>query len=614
MENKNEQEYFNFIKERIELLKKITNSDFKKLNLEEVKQLNIETNRPFLEENKFLKDETDYLHKLMSVLAYEMCNSCSNAFLRKNKYPIEFAEKGMELIKAKDIKGLEKLIRKYDAKTQTENVKYITRTYFKRTNFSKKISNTDYSSEKYLYETGFYIGYNEIKIHEFLNKLPEERIEKIAKNIVKCFLNGCKTMSVDINKKEFVKIKYPLGYERIAKKVEDYLLERNLTVTYSIILCNDPKEKMEEFHKNDLKNLANEKTYKDVLKQTIKSTEKNKDRISKYAGIIYIDYFGQKEETPEIKYLFDTEKNKEDLYNKFLCNYQDIFNKNGLNNTSFTIISYPCPEIGENFEEIFDRIDEINNLDSEKYKKIHQYLIDTLDKGKSVRVIGNNNKTNLIVQLQELKNPDKETLFENCVADVNVPVGEVFTTPKLINTNGKLHVNEVYLRGVKFKDLEIDVENGMITNYNCSVYEKEEDNKKLIESNILKHHETLPIGEFAIGTNTLAYIIARKYKIEDKLDILIAEKTGPHFAFGDTCYSKNEDTKMYNPDKKEIIAKHNEETLKNNYFSCHTDITIPFDEVKEITVICKDDTEIPLIKDGLFVLPGTTELNLKEML
>ena len=31
--------------------------------------------------------------------------------------------------------------------------------------------------------------------------------------------------------------------------------------------------------------------------------------------------------------------------------------------------------------------------------------------------------------------------------------------------------------------------------------------------------------------------MARKYGIEDKLPILIAEKTGPHFAFGDTCYS-----------------------------------------------------------------------------
>ena len=48
---------------------------------------------------------------------------------------------------------------------------------------------------------------------------------------------------------------------------------------------------------------------------------------------------------------------------------------------------------------------------------------------------------------------------------------------------------------------------------------------------------------------------AKKLKIEDVLPILIAEKTGPHFAFGDTCFSYQEDIKTYNPDGKEIIAK-----------------------------------------------------------
>ena len=47
---------------------------------------------------------------------------------------------------------------------------------------------------------------------------------------------------------------------------------------------------------------------------------------------------------------------------------------------------------------------------------------------------------------------------------------------------------------------------------------------------ILKNHETLPMGEFAIGTNTTAYEVALRYGILDKFPILIAEKMGPHFA------------------------------------------------------------------------------------
>ena len=137
-----------------------------------------------------------------------------------------------------------------------------------------------------------------------------------------------------------------------------------------------------------------------------------------------------------------------------------------------------------------------------------------------------------------------------------------------------------------------------------------------IEENILFRHPTLPIGEFAIGTNTTAYQAARKYDIGEMLPILIAEKTGPHFAFGDTCYSRQEDMAVYNPDKKEIIARDNECSILRKtdpvkaYYNCHTDITIPYDELGSVRVLCRDGSEISLLEDGRFVLSGTEELNI----
>jgi len=131
----------------------------------------------------------------------------------------------------------------------------------------------------------------------------------------------------------------------------------------------------------------------------------------------------------------------------------------------------------------------------------------------------------------------------------------------------------------------------------------------------LKNHDTLPLGEFAIGTNTTAYAAGKKYGIEDKMPILIAEKTGPHFAVGDTCYSWSEDVRVYNPNGKEIVAKDNSCSLKRKedpsaaYFQCHTDITVPYEELEEISVVTKDGKHIILIKDGRFVLPGTEILN-----
>ena len=72
---------------------------------------------------------------------------------------------------------------------------------------------------------------------------------------------------------------------------------------------------------------------------------------------------------------------------------------------------------------------------------------------------------------------------------------------------------------------------------------------------------------------------------------------------------------MYNPDGKEIIARDNEVSILRRidpgraYFGCHTDITIPYEELGEITAVKKDGSLIPIIKDSRFVLKGTEELN-----
>ena len=123
------------------------------------------------------------------------------------------------------------------------------------------------------------------------------------------------------------------------------------------------------------------------------------------------------------------------------------------------------------------------------------------------------------------------------------------------------------------------------------------------------------MGEFAIGTNTLAYAIAKKHAIFRKLPILIAEKTGPHFAIGDTCYSREEDAVTYNPDEKAIVARDNSCSLKRKtdpkeaYYNCHTDITIPYDELGAITLIGEDGSRKDIFRDGQFLPEGTRALN-----
>jgi leucyl aminopeptidase (aminopeptidase T) len=201
------------------------------------------------------------------------------------------------------------------------------------------------------------------------------------------------------------------------------------------------------------------------------------------------------------------------------------------------------------------------------------------------------------------------------VADVNIPVGEVFTSPVLAGTDGILHVTKVFLNELCYENLQLTFRDGMVADYSCSNFASAEENRKYIHENLLKHHDSLPMGEFAIGTNTRAYRMARDFAIADKLPILIAEKTGPHFAVGDTCYSHAEDTAVYNPNGKEIIPRDNEITLcrkedeSKAYFNCHTDITIPYDELDSIVAVAADGTGYPIISDGRFVVAGTEILN-----
>ena len=504
----------------------------------------------------------------------------------------------------------------------------------KEGNFATEIiMNADLTDLRYLYSYGEYISDNEIKMAEYMNSLSEEQIHDLAFTYTDGYREGFTVMGIDISKKELVEIRYPIGMERVVREAIKQFKEIGLdTVMYRNgvsamnrnpkgrvgYVSTSPNRQYDYDHRYDMA-VFYDKAFIDRKLQNLKlAYEDYKKQAAVYGGPAVIETFGEVPFTPEEKesaYRFNEKQQK--LYVEYASEAGKITNQyiNPLER-SFTIIAYPVPEIGENFEEIFNEIVKVNTLDKDMYREIQQNLIDALDQGEYVHILGKgDNKTDLFVALTEMKNPEKETLFENCLADINIPVGEVFTSPKLTGTNGVLHVTGVYLNELFYKNLEIHFADGMISDYNCTNFEEEESNKAFLKENILFHHETLPLGEFAIGTNTTAYQMAKDYGIEAKLPILIAEKMGPHFAVGDTCYSHSEDKALYNPNGKEIVARENECSLLRHedeskaYFNCHTDITIPYNELGLIEVVKKDGTKITLIEDGKFILPGTEELN-----
>lgn len=496
------------------------------------------------------------------------------------------------------------------------------------------IETADLDDLRYLYYFGEYIGDNEIGTARHLGEMEEARIEEMASTYTEGYRNGFALYRIDLSCKKTVNIRYRLGFERMIRaavrqfrrmglettmyRAVGNLIYRNgrgIKVGYSSGGANPQYDYDHRFDEALIfgKALADRK-----LAQQRCAYEECRELAAAFAGPAVIEVFGEDPFVPVAKkqaaaYTEKQRKQKLEyqsaaslLSNEFIPGDQ----------VSFTIIAYPVPEIGRDYGEIFDETVRVNTLDSTQYGVIQQKLIDALDQGEYVTVTGRgDNRTSLTVALHPLEDPEHQTDFENCLADVNIPLGEVFTSPKLEGTHGTLHVTEVYLNELKYENLTLEIKDGTVTDYICTNFGTEQENKAYIEENLLFQHPTLPMGEFAIGTNTTAYAMGQKYGISHLLPILIAEKTGPHFAFGDTCFSHEEELVTYNPDGKQMMAKENCFSAMRHtepskaYFNCHTDVTIPYHELGDIIVHCRDGREIVLIQKGRFVLEGTEELN-----
>ncbi len=496
------------------------------------------------------------------------------------------------------------------------------------------IMEADLSDPAYLDLFGEYVSEDTRRLAGFLATLPEEDIRSMAGTFTGGFIKGFETTGKDISKKKTVNIRYKLGFERLVRASVESFREAGLDVTIyrrplhaavrngltRIGYSGDPvNEQMDYDHRED-EALFLDKAYAERKLEVARAAfEEVKEMAAVFAGPAVMERFGMHDFEPvNHRESWSLSDEQRQLANTTKARYAQIQNEYiDPEGRSYTIISYPVPEIGADFEEIFKETVNINTLPYMRYQEMQQCIIVELEKGETVEIKGKGeNHTDLRISLAKPVDITRQAVFENCVADVNIPVGEVFTSPVLTGTDGLLHVSQVYINGLVFRDLKISFRDGYVTDYSCANFGTEEENRRYVEENILHSHGTLPMGEFAIGTNTTAYAMAKRYGIFDKLPILIAEKTGPHFAVGDTCYSREEDIRTFNPDGRELIAKDNEHTLKYRksepvkaYYNCHTDITIPYEELGEIASVDKDGERHCIIKDGAFVVPGAEDLN-----
>ncbi|MFC1853838.1 aminopeptidase [candidate division CSSED10-310 bacterium] len=483
------------------------------------------------------------------------------------------------------------------------------------------VINSDLTDLRYLLKYNTNLSDTEITLARFLANFPEKKLREIAAIIVKAYRDGFLKEGKDLSKKTTVNIIFNVGQERLIHYLLQVLPEYNLSGLIWWIKSTKANKQFDYDHKFDYALFFDEEFTTLQLEKYELAYEACQDVTIQCSGDIVFnpDDFGDLPFTPQPKKeRLEFSEEQQMLIHSFMTSLHNLHEKYlSRKETNFTAITFPLPSIGPDFEEIFNDIFEVNALDPVKYECIQHNIIGALDRGNRVHVKGKGrNKTDLTVQLQPINNPERETNFVNSGVDVNIPVGEVFTTPQLKGTQGVLHIEEIFLARLKYIDLTLHFEDGYISDYTCHNFDDEDANRKYIEQNLLFPHKTLPLGEFAIGTNTLAYVISRKHNILNELPPLISEKMAPHFAIGDTCFSHQEEVHFVNLlDHKEVTAKENEKTATRNtnpqdaYTHCHTDLILPYNSIDYLAVITAQGEKTDIIRSGRFVLDGTELLN-----
>lgn len=479
----------------------------------------------------------------------------------------------------------------------------------------------DVFDERTLFLYGDYISEYDLTFARFLKKYPADKLKVLAKVIRDAYELGFTVGQKKIKAESTAQIMYKPGQEILVA----YLMEELQPTFLPIPMLHRPQQPNRQYHYDHSfdTSLFFDSDFVSFMNRTTEAAaEECKEYMSKFSGelMLTMQDFGAPPFTPVQKEGRLEYSREQNVLRQQLVAMQTEIRERYIQreNTSFTVIAFPTPEIGPRFEEIFADILEVNMLDSYKYLGIQQNLIDILDRGTAVHMKGREgNDTDIIVQFPPLANPDSHTNFINGVAEVNIPVGEVFTTPQLKGSTGTLHCPEFFEEGIQFENLRIHFEDGYVTDYSCTNFDDPQQNRKLIKEKLFMNRDVLPMGEFAIGTNTLAYAISKKYDIEKIMPPLISEKMGPHIAVGDTCFYFQEDAMFINPyNNKIVVAKENEKSklrktdMQKAYVHLHMDIILPFEALSFITVLNADGSKVDLIRQGRFVVPGTEELNI----
>ncbi len=558
----------------------------------------------------------------LSAFRYDVFGLLSAAVYGETGAIARFLEALDELSKAGPA-GAETIVRDYYRSPDRDQVKGMLRRRFDplENTLGKRLAAAHGGDLSFLFLHGMKVDRAHEEMASFLFGLPESDLRDIGDTVADAYSLGLREEGKDsFENRKVVTVVLPMGGEALFRHIRASFDKVGL-LAHAAPVHRTPSNRQANYdHRFKYALYLDQKTVDSQIAIRREVFDELSAVLHAYSGVAHVGLFGEQPFSPSPRTsMVRADRDMSALYNRF-TQLGAALQQSHLprHETSFCMISFPSPEIGPAFHEIFRDCVKVNTLSNSEYRPIQAAIINAMDGAGKIRVLGApGNDTDITVILHPLADPERETAFENCLASVNIPVGEVFTSPVLKGTNGVLHVSEAFLDGLKYSDLKMVFRDGEAVEWSCSNFDDPEKGREYIRENIFYPHESLPLGEFAIGTNTVAYAMGVKHGIMGLLPVLILEKTGPHFAVGDTCYSREEDQERLDPDSgKHLVAVENERSALRTtdpdraYTNRHVDITLPYSGLDSICAVHPDGREVFLMRGGRFVLPGTEMLNL----
>jgi hypothetical protein len=558
----------------------------------------------------------------LSALRYDVFGLLSAAVHNETRVIERFLEALDELSKA-GLAGAETVVREYYRSTDRDQITGLLRRRFdpRENALGTLFENAHGGDLSFLFLHGMKVERAHEEMAAFLFGLPESDLRDIGDTLAEAYSLGLREEGKDSFKyRNVVTVSLPMGGEALFRHIRASF-DRAGLLAHAAPVHRPPSNRQANYdHRFKYALYLDQSTVENQIAMRREVFDELSGVLHAYSGVAHVGLFGEQPFSPSPrKSMVRADREMNALYNRFtqlgVALQQSHLPRH---ETSFSMISFPSPEIGPAFHDIFRDCVKVNTLSNSEYRPVQAALIAAMDGAVKARVLGApGNDTDITVMLHPLSDPGKETAFENCLASVNIPVGEVFTSPVLKGTSGVLHVAEAFLDGLRYSDLRMVFSDGEAVEWSCSNFDDPEKGREYIRENIFHPHESLPLGEFAIGTNTVAYAMGVKHGIMGLLPVLILEKTGPHFAVGDTCYNREEDQERFDTDTgKRLVAVENERSAlratdpDRAYTNRHVDITLPYSGLDSISAVHPDGREVFLMKGGRFVLPGTEMLNL----